>query len=95
MFTGNSIGASSSVSESGYSGPKLGSSKTVITFIQPSKTGDQPPAVLPASAPEVDELGLRVRTRTTSSGLIQERGEAGLPVGTPKGQPLSHVRSFW
>ena len=95
MFTGNSIGASSSVSESGYSGTKLGSSKTVITFIQPSKTGDQPPTVLPASAPEVDELGLRVRTRTTSSGLIQERGEAGLPVGTPKGQPLSHVRSFW
>ncbi|TBU41681.1 hypothetical protein BD309DRAFT_964723 [Dichomitus squalens] len=90
MFTGSSIGASSSVSESGYSGPRLGSSKTVITFIQPSKTGDQPPSASPPSGPEVDELGMRVRTRTISGGLVQERGEAGLPVDAPKGQPLSH-----
>ncbi|KAI1796359.1 hypothetical protein LXA43DRAFT_1157380 [Ganoderma leucocontextum] len=90
MLTGNSVGASSTVSESGYNGPKLGSAKTVITFVQPTKTGDQPPTASPPSAPVVDELGMRVRTRTISGGLVQERGQAGLPAGAPAGQPLSH-----
>ncbi|KAI0743870.1 hypothetical protein C8Q80DRAFT_1107264 [Daedaleopsis nitida] len=89
MRTGDSIGASS-MSESTYNGPKLGSAKTVITFIQPTKTGDQP-----VSPPrehitgEADELGMRTRTRTTSGGLVQERGAAGLRAELA-GKPLSH-----
>ena len=95
MRTGDSIGASSSVSESKYNGPQLGSAKTVITFIQPTKTGEQP-ATPPREhiTGDADELGIRVRTRTTSGGLVQERGTAGLPAGT-SGKPLSHVGSFW
>ncbi|KAI0365644.1 hypothetical protein BV20DRAFT_953838 [Pilatotrama ljubarskyi] len=93
MKTGDSVAGPSSMSESGYGGPhpKLGSSKTVITYIQPAKTGDPPaphPAQRETSTAEVDELGMRVRPRTTSSGLVQERGAAGLPATS--GQPLSH-----
>ena len=95
MFTGSSVGGFSSVSESGYNGPKLGSAKTMIAFIQPTKTGDQPTTGSPPSAPEVDDFGMRVRTRTISGGLVEERGQAGVPAGLPAGQPLSHVRSFW
>ncbi|KAJ8468524.1 hypothetical protein ONZ51_g9590 [Trametes cubensis] len=93
MRTGDSVAGPSSMSESG-AGPRglLGSSKTVITYIQPAKTGDppipQPPRSEVSAAPDVDELGMRVRTRTTSSGLVQERGAAGLPPSS--GQPLSH-----
>ncbi|CDO74347.1 hypothetical protein BN946_scf184645.g3 [Trametes cinnabarina] len=91
--TGDSLAGPSSMSESGYSGPRpmLGSSKTVITYIQPSKTGDQPahrPAETHGTGPDVDELGMRTRTRTTSGGLVQERGAAGLPATS--GKPLSH-----
>lgn len=95
MKTGESVGASSTVSESKYNGPQLGSAKTVITYIQPTKTGEQP--VSPHRehiTGDADELGIRVRTRTTSGGLVQERGAAGLPAGTA-GKPLSHVGSFW
>ena len=95
MRTGDSVGGFSFVSESAYNGPKLGSAKTVITFIQPTKTGDEPsPPLQIQRTGEADELGMRVRTRTTSGGLVQERGAAGLPEGT-SGKPLSHVRSFW
>ncbi|KAI9066572.1 hypothetical protein FKP32DRAFT_355404 [Trametes sanguinea] len=93
MRTGDSMAGPSSMSESGYAGPRpmLGSSKTVITYIQPSKTGEQPaprPAEPQTGAPDVDELGMRMRTRTTSGGLVQERGAAGLPATS--GKPLSH-----
>ncbi|KAI0695962.1 hypothetical protein C8T65DRAFT_664443 [Cerioporus squamosus] len=90
MKTGDSVGGFSSVSESAYNGPKLGSAKTVVTYIQPTKTGDEPSQpVQTHRTGEVDELGMRVRTRTTSGGLVQERGAAGLPEGT-SGKPLSH-----
>ncbi|KAI0769641.1 hypothetical protein BD413DRAFT_477512 [Trametes elegans] len=92
MKTGDSAAGPSSMSESGYNGPRvLGSAKTVITYIQPSKTGDPPvpqPPRREVSAPDVDELGMRVRTRATSGGLVQERGAAELPATS--GQPLSH-----
>ncbi|KAI0675065.1 hypothetical protein C8Q78DRAFT_965332 [Trametes maxima] len=92
MRTGDSLSGPSSMSESGYNGPRiLGSAKTVITYIQPSKTGDQPISQYAQSdvgAPDVDELGMRVRSRTTSGGLAQERGAAGLP--PTSGAPLSH-----
>ncbi|KAI0633313.1 hypothetical protein C8Q77DRAFT_1057913 [Trametes polyzona] len=93
MRTGNSAVGPSSMSESGYGGPhpKLGSAKTVITYIQPARTGDQPiPQYMQHedSTPDVDELGMRTRTRTTSGGLVQERGALGLPAKA--GQPLSH-----
>ncbi|KAI0823308.1 hypothetical protein BC628DRAFT_524655 [Trametes gibbosa] len=88
MRTGDSVTGPSSMSESGYGGPrpKLGSAKTVITYIQPAKTGDPP---IPqhtqhvAPPPDVDELGMRVRTRATSGGLVQERGTAGQPLSHP------------
>ncbi|RPD78315.1 hypothetical protein L226DRAFT_567972 [Lentinus tigrinus ALCF2SS1-7] len=90
MKTGDSVGGFSSVSESAYNGPKLGSAKTVITYIQPTKTGDEPsPPLQTHRTGDVDELGMRVRTRTTSGGLVQEQGAAGLPEGT-SGKPLSH-----
>ncbi|KAI0645465.1 hypothetical protein C8Q79DRAFT_1001065 [Trametes meyenii] len=92
MRTGDSVSGPSSMSESGYSGPRiLGSAKTVITYIQPSKTGDQPIPQYTQSdvgAPGVDELGMRVRSRTTSGGLAQERGAAGHP--PTSSAPLSH-----
>ncbi|KAH9940487.1 uncharacterized protein BXZ73DRAFT_42698 [Epithele typhae] len=65
----------------------LGSSKTVITYVEPTKTGEQQHAPLSEQRTEVDELGMRVRPRTTSGGLVQERGEAGMPAA---GKPLSH-----
>ncbi|RDX50089.1 hypothetical protein OH76DRAFT_481347 [Lentinus brumalis] len=90
MKTGDSVGGFSSVSESAYNGPKLGSAKTVVTYIQPTKTSDEPsPPLQTHRTGDVDELGMRVRTRTTSGGLVQERGAAGLPEGT-SGKPLSH-----
>ncbi|KAM5531859.1 hypothetical protein V8D89_014489 [Ganoderma adspersum] len=90
MFTGSSVGGFSSASESGYNGPKLGSAKTVITFVQPNKTGDELPTASPPATQEIDELGIRVRTRTISGGLVQERDRAGVPAGAPAGRPLSH-----
>ncbi|KAH9858402.1 hypothetical protein C2E23DRAFT_864363 [Lenzites betulinus] len=87
MRTGDSVAGPSSMSESGYGGPRpqLGSAKTVITYIQPSKTGDRPipqHTQYEAPAPDVDELGMRVRTRSTG-GLVQERGAAGQPLSHP------------
>ncbi|KAI0685205.1 hypothetical protein BC835DRAFT_1385556 [Cytidiella melzeri] len=79
----------------------LGSSTTMISYIKPLKTGDNPPTNAspsrPASAagsrsraasPEVDEMGLRVRSRTRSVGgseVAQER-----QAGASTGKPLSH-----
>lgn len=85
----------------------LGSSTTMISYIKPLKTGDNPPTSAPpsrpasaasrsrATSPEVDEMGIRVRSRTRSIGgasmvsesTQQERREAG-----SSGRPLSHVR---
>ncbi|OJT09270.1 hypothetical protein TRAPUB_14267 [Trametes pubescens] len=88
MRTGDSVAGPSSMSESGYGGPspKLGSAKTVITYIQPARTGDPPiphHAQHEASVPDVDELGMRVRTRTMSEGLAQDRAAAGQPLSHP------------
>ncbi|KAI8993829.1 hypothetical protein BD414DRAFT_513494 [Trametes punicea] len=84
MKTGDSAAGPSSVSESGYAGPrpKLGSSKTTVTYLQPAAQPAQDEII----TPDVDELGMR--TRTTSGGLMQGRGAAGLP--TASGKPLSH-----
>ena len=72
----------------------LGSSKTVITYIQPTKMGEERVAIPAAlTTSEMDEFGIRVRTRTISGGLAQERGEEGLPAAAT-GKPLSHVRQF-
>lgn len=93
MRTGYSVSAASTVTDPNFQA-WLGSSKTVVTYVQFNKTGDASPPASQSASLEVDELGLRVRTRTTSGGLVQERGQAGMPADAA-GKPLSHVRSFW
>ncbi|KAF7790388.1 hypothetical protein EIP86_001343 [Pleurotus ostreatoroseus] len=79
----------------------LGSSTTMVSYIKPIKTGEgssavSPPSRPPSSAsrgrpttPAVDELGVRVRSRTRSIG-----GDSGHRSGTPGagagGKPLTH-----
>lgn len=87
----------------------LGSSTTMISYIKPLKTGDNPSTGAPPSrpssrasrsrpaTPEVDEMGNRVRSRAKSvSGAEKEGGQdrhVGSPSGATDGRPLSHVRS--
>ena len=91
----------------------LGSSMTMISYIKPLKTGDNPPTNGPPSRPssrasrsrpttpshEVDEMGLRVRSRSRprSVGFTDdvEVIPAGFSAGGASGKPLSHVRSVW
>ncbi len=87
----------------------LGSSTTMVSYIKPLKTGDgsNTPPPRPASAaasrsrpatPEVDELGIRVRSSTRSIGGVTEgvpERTSGSPGGGASSKPLSHVRSFW
>lgn len=75
----------------------LGSSTTMISYIKPTKTGDEPVVSAPLShsrtaSPAVDELGIRVNTRSvervsTSAGLPLSSSSSSSP-----GKPLSHVR---
>lgn len=99
---------------SGYSSPGpqkrgLGSSTTMISYMKPLKTGDNPPTSAPPSrpssrasrtsrsrpaSPDVDELGIRVRSRSRSVAGDMEARPAGSPVPAAGGKSLSHVRSF-
>ena len=74
--------------------PGLGSSSTLISYIKPLKTGDDP-LVLPESTPslDVDELGMRA----SSSGAKLNHSVAK-PVTAGEqtaGKPLTHVRYPW
>lgn len=84
----------------------LGSSTTMVSYIKPIKTGDgpsvaSPPSRPPSSAsrgrtttPGVDELGVRVRSRTRSIGEDTEK-RSGTPGSGAGGKPLNHVRPLW
>jgi hypothetical protein len=73
--------------------PGLGSSSTLISYIKPTKTGDDP-LPLPAPPLEINELGVR----TTTVGA-RDRGvskpTAVLEKAAQSGKPLSHVRYLW
>jgi hypothetical protein len=88
----------------------LGSSTTMISYIKPLKTGDNPPTSTPPSrpssrasrtsrsrptSPDVDELGVRSRSRSRSVAGNVEVKQAGSPATATGGKSLSHVRSFW
>ncbi|KAF8840503.1 hypothetical protein BDN67DRAFT_639002 [Paxillus ammoniavirescens] len=88
---------------------KLGSSSTMISYIKPTKTGDDP------VVPDVDELGVRISegggavggAGMTNHGAGRGVGASAVPAktktprvsGSPlpssPGKPLSHVRSLW
>ncbi|KAI0093192.1 hypothetical protein BDY19DRAFT_922571 [Irpex rosettiformis] len=83
----------------------LGSSTTMISYIKPLKTGDNPPTNAPpprpasaaasrsrATSPEVDEMGLRVRSRsrTRSTGGSEVRRQERQVTGGGSEKPLSH-----
>lgn len=89
----------------------LGSSTTMISYIKPLKTGDNPPNHAPTSRPAsaaasrsraaspevVDEMGLRVRARSRSRARSTGGSEVAQErkADTGAGKPLSHVRSIW
>lgn len=81
---------------------KLGSSSTMISYIKPVKTGDDP------VVPDVDELGVKaggVGPGTGGSGVNQgavagtpgkaKTPRVSAPLPTSPGKPLSHVRPLW
>jgi hypothetical protein len=76
--------------------PGLGSSSTLISYIKPTKTGDDPlaaPSTPDATASphrtEIDDLG--VRNRPSAHPAVA--AVSALPPST--GRHLRHVRSFW
>ncbi|EGO00035.1 hypothetical protein SERLA73DRAFT_180415 [Serpula lacrymans var. lacrymans S7.3] len=88
----------------------LGSGSTMISYIKPTKTGDEP--VLPeVTKAEVDELGIRSGGSASHSNSEEttavDAGGGVVPVRRSKssdrsssplvspGKPLSHVRAFW
>ncbi|TFY70991.1 hypothetical protein EVG20_g2016 [Dentipellis fragilis] len=73
-----------------FKGPALGSSSTLISYVKPMKTGDDPVTSAPpvrsrpnTPAPQVDELGIR-ESRGKEAHFSYE-----LP--SPSGKPLSHL----
>lgn len=74
-----------------------GSSNTLISFVKPTKTGDDPQTDRPVAehrtGREVDELG--VRKRKSVSDLGQRTKAKSEVSAVAPARPLSHVRSFW
>ncbi|KAH9910540.1 uncharacterized protein B0H18DRAFT_1129871 [Fomitopsis serialis] len=52
---------------------RLGSSTTMISYIKPIKTGDRPMTASPPPPEVVDEMGVRVRTRSKSQHRSRSR----------------------
>lgn len=84
----------SAVKNTTNSGPGLGSSNTLISFVKPTKTGDDPPTDVEhrSVSRDVDELG--VRKKASVGKLIQHKAKSEVSE-VAVAQPLSHVRSFW
>ncbi|TFY83008.1 hypothetical protein EWM64_g1001 [Hericium alpestre] len=83
--------AMSNTEASPSSGPALGSSSTMISYIRPVKTGDDPTISAPpvrsrptTPAPDVDELGVR-------ESVVKETRFAPSELPSPSGKPLSHL----
>ena len=76
--------------------PGLGSSSTLISYIKPLKTGDDP-LVLPESTPplDVDELGMRASTSGAKPNHSVAKPVAAWEQSAPAGKPLTHVRYPW
>ena len=83
--------------------PGLGSSNTLISYIKPTKTGDNPPTESPETTSQVkasnsdtgvDELGMRRRTESAPSAItkISSQPSSQLASLPPTGRRLNHVR---
>ncbi|KAH9924883.1 uncharacterized protein B0H18DRAFT_908993 [Fomitopsis serialis] len=107
-FHHSDAASSSARSDAGDGSPRgrgLGSSTTMISYIKPIKTGDRPMTASPPPPEVVDEMGVRVRTRSKSQHRSrsrhrsksreaprEEREGGGASAGLPPaGKPLSHL----